>query len=40
VLDLQKVAKHGQGNNIYLIRFHYIPPRGKRRGTPRQDRQE
>ena len=29
VLDLLKVAKHGKGNNIYLIRFHYIPPRRK-----------
>jgi hypothetical protein len=27
VLDLLKLAKHGKGNNIYLIRFHYIPPR-------------
>jgi len=27
VLDLLKVAKHGRGENIYLIRFHYIPPR-------------
>ncbi len=27
VLDLLKVAKHGAGQNIYLIRFHYIPPR-------------
>jgi hypothetical protein len=26
VLDLLKIAKHGAGNNIYLIRFHYIPP--------------
>lgn len=26
VLDLLKVAKHGAGQNIYLIRFHYIPP--------------
>src|SRR6201994_4492046 len=26
VLDLLKVAKHGPGENIYLIRFHYIPP--------------
>jgi hypothetical protein len=26
VLDLLKVAKHGSGDNIYLIRFHYIPP--------------
>src|ERR1700751_6246136 len=31
VLDLLKVAKHGKGDNIYLIRFHYIPPRSKRR---------
>jgi hypothetical protein len=30
VLDLLKVAKHGRGNNIYLVRFHYIPPRRKR----------
>ena len=28
VLDLLKVAKHGKGENIYLIRFHYIPPKG------------
>lgn len=27
VLDLLKVAKHGKGNNIYLVRFHYIPPK-------------
>jgi hypothetical protein len=27
VLDLLKVAKHGKGENIYLIRFHYVPPR-------------
>jgi hypothetical protein len=27
VLDLLKVAKHGKGTNIYLIRFHYIPHR-------------
>jgi hypothetical protein len=27
VLDLLKVAKHGKGDNIYLIRFHYIPGR-------------
>jgi hypothetical protein len=29
VLDLLKVAKHGNGQNIYLIRFHYIPPRSR-----------
>jgi hypothetical protein len=27
VLDLLKVAKHGKGEHIYLIRFHYVPPR-------------
>ena len=26
LIDLLKVAKHGSGENIYLIRFHYIPP--------------
>jgi hypothetical protein len=26
VIDLLKVAKHGKGQNIYLVRFHYIPP--------------
>lgn len=26
VLDLLKVAKHGKGEKIYLIRLHYIPP--------------
>ena|ERR1700676_3514649 len=26
VLDLLKIAKHGHGQNIYLIRFRYIPP--------------
>ena len=26
VLDLLKVAKHGKGERIYLIRFIYIPP--------------
>ena len=25
VLDLLKVAQHGRGENIYLVRFHYIP---------------
>jgi len=23
--DLLKIAKHGRGENIYLIRFHYSP---------------
>jgi hypothetical protein len=26
VIDLLKVAKHGRGENVYLIRFRYIPP--------------
>ncbi len=24
--DLLKVARHGRGRNVYLIRFHYLPP--------------
>jgi hypothetical protein len=35
VIDLLKVAKHGKGNNVYLIRFHYIPP-AKRAKKPSQ----
>ena len=37
VKDLLETAKHGSGRNVYLIRFHYLPPgawdvpRGKRR---------
>jgi len=27
VIDLLKVAKHGNGENVYLVRFHYVPPR-------------
>jgi hypothetical protein len=27
VLDLLKVAKHGRGEKIYLVRFHYVPSR-------------
>jgi len=26
VVDLLKVAKHGKGERIYLVRFHYLPP--------------
>jgi uncharacterized protein YdhG (YjbR/CyaY superfamily) len=29
VLDLLKVAKHGRGENIYLVRFHYLPRKAK-----------
>jgi hypothetical protein len=30
VLDLLKVAKHGRGEKIYLIRFHYVAGRKKK----------
>ena len=23
---LMKIARHGRGENVYLIRFHYLPP--------------
>ena len=26
VEDLLRVAKHGTGENVYLVRFHYLPP--------------
>jgi hypothetical protein len=32
LVDLLKVAKHGKGENIYLIRFHYLAPGAKRGG--------
>lgn len=28
VEDLLRIARHGRGENIYLIRFHYLPPGG------------
>lgn len=31
VVDLLKVAKHGRGENVYLVGFHYVPPREGRR---------
>ena len=33
VKDLLEIAKHGRGHNVYLIRFHYLPPGGWRRPT-------
>jgi hypothetical protein len=30
LVDLLKVAKHGRGENIYLVRFHYLAPRARR----------
>ena len=35
VVDLLKVAKHGKGENAYLIRFHYVPPSNKGRSSAR-----
>ena len=36
VLDLLRVAKHDKGENIYLVRFHYVPtPHKVRRSGPR-----
>lgn len=32
--DLLAVAKHGPGDQVYLIRFHYLPPGGW--DTPRR----
>ncbi len=26
VKDLLGIAKHGKGNKVYLIRFHYLQP--------------
>ena len=28
VKALLDLAKHGAGDNVYLIRFHYLPPGG------------
>jgi hypothetical protein len=36
IIDLLKVAKHGKGSNVYLIRFHYLPP--SRRPSKRSGR--
>ena len=35
VIDLLKVAKHGRGENIYLVRFHYVGP-GKKTSSQRK----
>ena len=26
VKDLLRIAKHGRGRQVYLVRFHYLPP--------------
>ena len=28
VKDLLAIARHGRGENVYLVRFHYLPPGG------------
>lgn len=33
VIDLLKVAKHGAGDNVYLIRFHFARPKRRRSST-------
>jgi hypothetical protein len=41
VEDLLATARHGHGDSVYLIRFHYLPPGGwdrlSRRRTPTAD---
>lgn len=34
VVDLLKIAKHGRGENVYLVRFHYLPPGRDLRAGP------
>jgi len=36
--DLLRIARHGSGDNVYLIRFHYMPPGAV--GTPRRIRRQ
>jgi hypothetical protein len=37
VVDLLKIAKHGRGENVYLVRFHYVPPGQRRNEHPSPD---
>jgi hypothetical protein len=44
LVDLLKVAKHGSGDNVYLVRFHYLSGKqtsgaGQRRSTVDGERQ-
>ena len=39
VVDLLKTAKHGSGQNVYLVRFHYLPP-GRGDGQSRTVRRQ
>ena len=42
VVDLLKVARHGRGEDVYLVRFHYLAPEsgktGEVPGRPRTKR--
>jgi hypothetical protein len=38
VEDLLAVAKHGEGRNIYLVRFHYVPAGAWETGANRLSR--
>ena len=38
VVDLLKVAKHGPGENVYLIRFRFLPPARRRPSVNRASR--
>ena len=38
VLDLLKIAKHGRGDRIFLVRFHFIPPRRRKLTKPARAR--
>ena len=35
VKDLLETARHGSGKNVYLIRFHYLPPGAWDRPRPK-----
>jgi hypothetical protein len=36
VEELLGIARHGPGDNVYLIRFHYLPPGGWDTPRPRR----
>src|SRR5687767_4215086 len=46
VVDLLRIAKHGPGENVYLVRFHYIDalapassPKSRAKARPTGDKQ-
>ena len=38
VVDLLKTAQHGRGENIYLVRFHFVPATPPPPARPRRPR--